>query len=294
MHASKSTPVGPSRVRLGLIGDNIARSQSPRLHRLAGRMCGLDVSYASLIPADLVMNFDQVFERCRTDGFRGVNITYPYKETVIDKVRIDDATVRALGACNTILFEQDGPRGFNTDSSGFASAFVGAFGSVAPGRVTMAGAGGVGKAIAFALGKLGATHLALVDPDQSKSAALAASLAAYFPNLDISRPETLAEAVDGADGLVNSTPIGMVGHDGNVFDGLDLKHSRWAFDAVYTPVETPFLAAARTAGAEILSGYELFFHQGVHAFRLFTGQEPDEGALRTAMLAPEQSDAGRA
>jgi shikimate dehydrogenase len=282
------------RIRLGLIGDNIARSRSPRLHRMAGSMCGLDVSYASLIPADLEMDFDAVFERCRAEGFRGINITYPYKETVLDKVKVDDPAVRALGACNTILFEPDGARGYNTDSSGFASAFLAAFGNVSPGRVAMAGAGGVGKAIAIALGRLGASHLALIDPDQSKSEALATSLTAHFPDLEVSRPKTLAEAVDGADGLINCTPIGMVGHDGNVFDGLDLRHSRWAFDAVYTPVETRFLAAARTAKAEILSGYELFFHQGVQAFRLFTGQEPVEAALRAAMLVPEHSEAGRA
>lgn len=277
-------------IRLGLIGDNIARSQSPRLHRLAGRMCGLDVRYEPLIPADLGLNFADVFERCKTGGFRGINVTYPYKERVVSQVRIDDPLVKALGACNTVIFEEDGPRGFNTDSSGFASAFANAFGNVSPGRVAMAGAGGVGKAIAFALGKLGATQLAVVDPDRAKSEALAISLTHHFPNLTVQRPGTLGEAVEGADGLINSTPIGMVGHPGNVFGEVKIAHCRWAFDAVYTPVETQFLKAAQKGGIEILSGYELFFYQGVHAFRLFTGHDVDEDALRAALLEPESME----
>lgn len=274
-------------IRLGLIGDNIARSQSPRLHRLAGRMCGLDVGYESLIPADLGLNFTDVFERCRTGGFQGINVTYPYKERVVGQVRINDPLVKALGACNTVIFEEDGPRGFNTDSSGFASAFSNAFGDVSPGRVAMAGAGGVGKAIAFALGKLGATQLAVVDPDRAKSEALTVSLTRHFPNLSVLRPDTLSEAVEAADGLINSTPIGMVGHPGDVFGKVEIEHCRWAFDAVYTPVETQFLKAAQKAGIEILSGYELFFYQGVHAFHLFTGCNVDEDALRAALLEPE-------
>lgn len=274
-------------IRLGLVGDNITRSQSPRLHRLAGRMCGLDVDYAPLIPSDLGLNFTDVFELCRTSRYRGINVTYPYKERVVARLRIDDPLVKALGACNTVIFEEDGPRGFNTDSSGFVSGFSNAFGNVSPGRVAMAGAGGVGKAIAFALGRLGATQLAVVDPDRAKSKALANSLTRHFPNLSVLRPDTLSEAVEGADGLINSTPIGMVGHLGNVFGEVKIEHCRWAFDAVYTPVETQFLKAAQKAGIEILSGYELFFYQGVHAFHLFTGQDVDEDTLRAALLEHE-------
>lgn len=277
-------------IRLGLIGDNISRSQSPRLHRLAGRLCSLEVSYDPLIPADLGLNFADLFERCRAGFFRGINITYPYKETVMDRVRIDDPLVRALGACNTVIFEKDGPRGFNTDSSGFAAAFSNAFGKVSPGRVAMAGAGGVGKAIAFALAKLGATNLAIVDPDPARYEALAVSLKRHFPGLSVARPATLGEAIEGADGLINATPIGMEGYTGNVFAELPIGGCQWAFDAVYTPVETEFLKEARDAGVEVLPGYELFFYQGVHAFRLFTGQDVDQDALRAALLEPESID----
>lgn len=277
-------------IRLGLIGDNIARSQSPRLHRLAGRMCGLEISYEPLIPADLRLDFADVFENCRTGGFQGLNVTYPYKEVVVGRLRIDEPLAKALGACNTVLFQGGAPRGFNTDCTGFASAFENAFGKTSPGCVAMAGAGGVGKAIAFALGKLGATNVAVFDPDRAKAEALAASLKPLFPQLTVTLPVTLAEAVEIADGVINSTPLGMVGHPGSAFTGMALGHCQWAFDAVYTPVETHFLKTARAAGVETLSGYELFFYQGVHAFTLFTGCEVDERELRAALLGPEAID----
>lgn len=271
-------------VRLGLIGDNISRSQSPRLHRLAGKLCGLDVTYDRLIPGDMGLSFDAVFERCAREGFRGINITYPYKEKAIAKVRIDDPLVRAIGAVNTVLFEPGGPRGFNTDYSGFIAAYREAFGEAAPGPVCMIGAGGVGKAIAFGLATLGVEDLRLVERDIPKAEALARSLRAARPGLHVTVTSATEDAAAGARGLVNSTPVGMVGHDGTPIDKAFMRSAAWAFDAVYTPVDTQFLRDAETAGLKVMSGYRLFFHQGVEAFRLFCGLEVDQSALRSGLL----------
>lgn len=273
-------------IQLGLIGDNIRRSKSPLLHRLAGELCGLDVRYEPLIPADLGLDFDAAFARCAESGYRGINVTYPYKEQVFARLAIGDAQTRSVAACNTVLFGEGAPQGFNTDCTGFAAAFRANFSNSAPGRVAMAGAGGVGKAIAFALAGLGAEELAIFDPDRRKGEALAAALR-QSANLPVRLAPSVQEAMDGAAGLVNSTPLGMVGHPGSAFPTDTLKSARWAFDAVYTPVETEFLIAARATGLSILSGYELFFHQGVDAFRIFTGVEVDQPALRAALLRPE-------
>src|SRR5690606_31125801 len=104
-------------IRLGLIGDHIARSQSPRLHVLAGRLCDLDVTYDRLIPADMGMDFDAVFDRCAHEGYRGINVTYPYKETVVARLEVPDPLTAAIGACNTVLFGGERPQGHNTDFS---------------------------------------------------------------------------------------------------------------------------------------------------------------------------------
>lgn len=276
-----------SAIRLGLIGDNIARSKSPLLHRLAGELCGLTVTYERLIPADLGRDFDSVFEQCRAGGFRGINITYPYKEKVVAKLEIDDPVVRAMAACNTVVFDGSRTRGENTDYTGFIAAFRNTFGLAMPGVVAMAGAGGVGKAIGFALGGLGASGLTLFDRDRPKAQALAASLGPVFPHLQVRVAASIEEAAFGADGLINCTPLGMVGYGGTAIPRETIGGQNWAFDAVYTPVETPFVLDARAAGLEVMSGYELFFYQGVNAFTIFTGRSINETALRKALLRAE-------
>lgn len=271
-------------IRLGLIGDNLAGSQSPRLHRIAGRLCRLDVTYDPLVPAALGQDFDAVFRRCQEDGYRGLNITYPYKETVVSRLAVDDPVVRAVAACNTVVFEASGARGFNTDYSGFIAAYRESFGEISPGKVAVAGAGGVGRAIAFALAQLGATELRLFDSTEAKAQALKASLASRFAGLRVEIPGSISDAASGADGLVNCTPAGMAGVGGTAIPSSVIGAQRWAFDAVYTPVETIFLRNARAAGLALMTGYELFFHQAVDAFHAFTGRRVDPHLLRRELL----------
>ncbi len=275
-----------ARVKLGLIGGNIKASRSPALHRIAGRLAGLEVSYDLLIPAELGLTFAEVLEKCADEGYRGVNVTYPFKEAVVARVQVADANIRRLGAVNTVLFTPEGAQGFNTDYSGFAAAYRARFGAVAPGRVVLIGAGGVGRAIGFALALLGAQEVRILDRDASKAQSLAEGLAAIgagAPRVVLARD--VAEALHGADGVVNATPVGMVGYGGTPVPG-DLWPGRaWAFDAVYTPVDTQFTVEAAAAGVNVLSGYELFFYQGVQAFEIFTGHSVDAQAqLRAGLL----------
>ena len=275
-------------IRLGLIGDNIARSKSPLLHVEAGRLCGLDVSYERLVPANMGLPFEAVFERCRDGGFRGINVTYPYKARVVPLVRIDGPEVSRIGACNTVLFSGDRAEGFNTDYSGFIAAYRSVFGGRDPGTVAMAGAGGVGKAIAFALAALRCPRLRLHDPHESRATALARSIGAAVAGMAVEVCGSIGEAADGADGLVNCTPLGMAGQPGTAVPAALMARAAWAFDAVYTPVETEFLNDARNAGLEVMSGHELYFHQGVDAFRLFTGRDVDQGRLRHVLAQTER------
>lgn len=271
-------------VRLGLIGDNIKRSKSPLLHRLAGTMCGLDVTYEPLIPADMGLDFDAVFARCVDEGFHGVNITFPYKETVVSRLKIEDPRVKAIGACNTVLFGQGEPVGLNTDYTGFMGAFRASNVGATPGAVAMAGAGGVGKAVAFGLAELGATELRIYDRDTARANGLADALRDSGSAMKVIVAESIEAAVERTDGLVNCTPLGMNGIPGTAIAGDLMRGQRWAFDAVYTPVDTQFLVEARDAGIATISGYELFFHQAVDAFKAFTGKDVDTDALRDALV----------
>lgn len=271
-------------LQLGLIGDNIARSRSPLLHRLAGQQNGVDVSYDRLVPKDLGRDFDDVFAECAAGRYRGINVTYPYKEIAAGKVQVDDPRVRAIGAVNTVIFGEDGPKGFNTDHSGFMAAYRHVLGEKPTGTVLMIGTGGVGRAVAFGLAGLGTRTLRLVDRDSAKAEALAAALQTVAPDMDISIWISAEKAASGASGLINCTPVGMVGYDGTPLEAGAMPGADWAFDAVYTPTDTQFLTGAAAAGLAIISGWELFFYQGVHAWALFSGLGLDEAGLRASLL----------
>ena len=273
---STITAAATNSVKLGLIGDNIIQSKSPRLHRTAGQLTGLDVTYDRLIPKDMGLSFDEVFELARASGFRGINITYPYKEVVTSKVTVSDPLLRGIGAVNTVVFDSDGPKGFNTDYTGFMNAYRSVRGTEQLGVVCLIGTGGVGKAVAFGLIGLGAQAIHCVDLDPAKAASLADTLVALGSQTRIEVFGDAVAAVDGADGIINCTPLGMVGIGGSPLPDDAMQGAAWVFDAVYTPVDTQFLQDAQRAGLTVISGYELFFGQGVDAWKIFTGIEIGE------------------
>ncbi len=281
------------RLRLGLIGDSIAPSRSPALHRICGTLAGIEVRYDLLMPPALGRSFEDVLaEALRTrDGF---NVTLPYKERVLPHLALPDRAVARIGAVNTVCTHAgtgERPEGHNTDHTGFVAAWRAAFGAGAAGRVALFGAGGVGKAIGFALLGLGAAEIRIIDPDATKVRALVAALNAAaaeagYPPTALAAPPG---ALGGADGVVNATPLGMTGHPGSPLpEGVPFPRGAWAFDAVYTPAETPFRARALAARAAFLPGWELFLHQGLDAFRLFSGVSIDTPAeVRRRLLSAD-------
>lgn len=253
-------------LRLGLIGGNITESRSPALQIVCGLSVGLNVSYDLLIPDEQGLSLESMLQRCEAAGFDGVNVTYPYKEEVLNFVPAGEPVVAALGASNTIRFSETGMSAWNTDYTGFIAAYRAHFGETCPGRVLMIGAGGVGRAIAFALVALGASEIMLHDTDADKANTLAKAVKA-----EICSEQRLVN-LTGFDGVINCTPLGMAGREGSPLP-LGVKgQPRWAFDAVYTPENTVFRAQTETLGADFLSGYELYFNQGIQGFQIFSGQ----------------------
>jgi len=281
-----------AKVRLGLIGDNIAASHAPRLHVLAGALHGIEVRYDLLVPDDLGLGFDALFERCADGGYHGINVTHPYKERAAARVVVENPLLRAMGAMNLVRFDPDRPRGFNTDHSGFVAAYRAKFGLELPGIVCQVGAGGAGRAIGFALVGLGAEAIRVVDVDGDRARTLAGALRSAYPGLEATAVERLEEAAAGARGLVNCSPVGMVGHDGTPIPREYMQGAAWAFDAVYTPIDTRFLTDAAATGLDALGGYELFFHQGADGIEIFLGRPVDRVRLRKALGEPGPAPPG--
>lgn len=275
-------------IQLGLIGEGISKSSAPRLHEFLGKLHGLPVSYIRIDSHETPdFDFPEALKTCGDNGFRGVNVTHPFKERVRSLIDVPDPAVARIGAINTVVFDADPPRGFNTDYTGFHGAFRHRFGDTAPGKVLIVGTGGVGKAMAFALARLGASGIWLYDIDTGRADGLSRTLGDAGIDAAVIGGEDFHSAVQAADGLINGTPIGMWTNPGNPFPTEAIGGQRWAFDAVYTPMETEFLEAARARSLDIMSGYDLFLFQGFDAFEIFTGVSVDPTEAMAKFPPPE-------
>jgi shikimate dehydrogenase len=272
-----ATATKAQRMLLGLIGAPIAHSASPAMHEAAARAAGFEAHYHLIEVAgagrtDLAVMLEGV---CRL-GFTGVNVTFPYKEAVVGLLNRLSPEADAIGAVNTVVVEDGALVGHNTDASGFATAYRSLKRNDGDRPVAIIGAGGVGRAIAFALTACGVTRLRLFDLDRDKAAALARLLER---RADIEIVGSVAAAVEGAAGIVNGTPLGMLPNRDTPVPPALIDASQWVADAVYHPLWTPLLLAAKKNGATVMTGRELAINQALDAFRLFTGVEPSEQAM---------------
>ncbi len=260
---------------LGLIGSGIQASLTPALHEHEADAQGLRCLYRLIDLDRLGLDGDalpELLAAAERMGFTGLNITYPCKQTVIPLLHALSDEARALGAVNTVVL-RDGRRvGHNTDCSGFADNVRRHFGDFAGTRVVQLGAGGAGAAVAHATLTLGARHLALFDIDTARAERLAADLAARFGAGRVAVIADPAAAVAEADGLVNTTPVGMTKFPGLPLDAALLRPALFVADIVYVPIETALLAAARARGCRTLDGGGMAVAQAAEAFRLFTGR----------------------
>jgi len=257
-------------MRLGLIGKGIMNSSSPDLHTRLGELIGIPTTY-DLFDAN-EMSIDSLESQVRkvmAEGYRGVNVTYPFKEKAVRLATHASEGARLVGSANTLIFAGGEIRAENTDFSGFISGYRATLGDRSPGRVLLIGTGGVGKAAAFGLAKLGAEDIVLLDLDEAKSRQLAHELqVAGFAASTITL-EALEETVAECSGLVNCTPIGHEKSPGCPLPKELIEARHWVFDAVYIPAVTEFIAAAKVAGAQVMSGVSLFVFQGIDAFKFF-------------------------
>ncbi|HEX8755177.1 MAG TPA: shikimate dehydrogenase [Steroidobacteraceae bacterium] len=272
-----------SRCLLGLIGSGIQASKSPALHEAEAAAQGFQCRYELLDLDQLGVGIEHLpvlLAEAERRGFAGLNITYPCKQAVIPFLHELSPQARALGAVNTVHFTGGRRIGYNTDASGFAESFRRDMAGAATDTVAQVGAGGAGAATAFALLELGTRRLRLVDIEFSRAESLAMSLASQFPDREIRPSRRVEEAVCGADGIVNATPMGMARHPGSAVSAALLQPGLWVADIVYFPLSTELLQAARAAGCRTLDGGGMAVYQAVSAFGIFTGRAADAGRMR--------------
>ncbi len=273
----------PGSVLLGLIGAAIGLSRSPALYQRECAAQGVTCIYRLIDLDPLGLDASALPELLRAAeqfGFAGLNITFPCKQAVISHLDSLSADARALGAVNTVVLG-DGQRfGHNTDWFGYAEAFRSEMQGVAFRRVVQFGTGGAGSAVTYALLKLGAGRVDLVDTDPARAAATAGQMAAVFGAERVGVAADPQAAVAAADGVVNATPVGMAKFPGTPFPTAWLRRDHWVSEIIYFPLETELLRAARALGCRTIDGSGMNVFQAAEAFRLFTGLEPDMARMR--------------
>ena len=267
----------------GLIGYPIAHSAAPAMHERAAAVLGVRCHYQLIeVKAAGRDELHAMLEGVRRLGFAGVNVTFPYKEAVIELLDDLSPDARAIGAVNTIVVDGTRLVGYNTDASGFVRAIAPLLATVPRGPIALIGAGGVGKAIAFALASQKVSDLRIFDSEPARAEKLAALLAKHG-GARVAR--SVEDALDGATGLVNGTPVGMLPNRDTPVPASLLRENLWVADAVYSPLITPLLAAAQAKGARIMTGRELAIYQAADAFELFTGLAPSTEVMGEAFDA---------
>ncbi|MBL26548.1 MAG: shikimate dehydrogenase [Rhodospirillaceae bacterium] len=258
----------------GVIGWPIAHSRSPRLHNFWLEHYGIDGAYLPL-----AVNPDRLIQALRALpilGFRGVNVTIPHKETTMAAVDAVDPLARRVGAVNTVIVREDGTLfGTNTDVFGFIENLRQEAPQWEPaaGPAVVLGAGGAARGVCVALIDAGVTEIRLVNRTKSRADALASSLGGACRVSTFAWDNRQAALPDAAL-LVNTTALGMEGHEPLGLELGPLPSTAVVTDIVYVPLETPLLAKAKASELATVDGLGMLLHQARPGFASWFGVEP--------------------
>jgi shikimate dehydrogenase len=277
---------------VGLIGHPLEHSVSPAFQQAAFDHHGLDVRYEKWETPE--GELAARVERLREDSVLGANVTIPCKEKIIPFLDELSDTAARIGAVNTIVNRTGRLMGFNTDVEGFITSLrQDANYRLRNRKVVVLGAGGVARAVVFALLNEEVTSVTVFNRSVERARSLVRSFARSAGRIPLAAPpwtelETSSEVQD-CDLLVNCTSLGMRygATEAESPLGADLiPKDALVYDLVYNPEETPFLREAKKAGAETLGGLSMLVHQGAASFELWTGKSaPVDIMLRTAREA---------
>lgn len=252
----------------GVIGWPIAHSKSPLIHRFWLGKLGIDGDYSRFpVAPERLGDFVRAMPAM---GLRGVNVTIPHKVAVLDLLDDIDDTALSVGAANTLKVFPDGRiGGVNTDVEGIYFACLD---RDIPGQdVIILGSGGAARAAIGAAACLGAKGITIVARNQAAAAAMLQ--AAGQPGLVLPWEDGIPAAPD-ARLLFNATSLGMAGQPPLNLDLAGLPDGCTVFDAVYTPLDTPLLTAARARGLRTIDGLTMLIGQAASAFEIFFGVAP--------------------
>ena len=280
-------------VRLGVFGDPVEHSLSPKMQNAALNQCKIDLQYARfhISPDELREAIDLI----RKLEFVGVNLTIPHKIAALSMVDIAEENAKRIGAINVVKVEGGKLHGFNTDGRGFARAIREEFSvDLRDLRVMILGAGGAARAIALQCAKENPERLVIANRTLEKAQKLADELRDFFSGPRVLGPVARLQAVSleetairfqigNVDLVVNATPVGLNRGDPSPIPARLLAPHLMIYDTIYSAERTPLVSAAIEAGARATNGLSMLLHQGALAFEIWFQREAPIEVMRKAI-----------
>jgi shikimate dehydrogenase len=268
-----------------VLGKPIHHSLSPAIHNAAIQAKGLNFIYAAFE----VDNIEWAITGMRGLGIRGYSITIPHKVSALALADEVDPVAASIGSINTLVNTEGILRGYNTDGIGAMRAVESAGIKLAGSEVTILGSGGAARAIACTLAAksdLSKLNILGVIEDEVRSlTAHVAKQASARVEGQMLNEDTLKKSLENTRLLIHCSPVGMHPKvDDTLVPSKCLASPLVVFDVVYNPMETRLLREAKAKKCRVISGVEMFIHQAVAQFELFTGQNAPEAIMRKVVL----------
>ena len=282
-------------LRLGLIGDPVAHSFSPRFQQAALDALHIPARY-ELWHTPMPQLIERVRSLCEPDCL-GANVTIPYKEAVLPLLDKVDPLAARIGAVNTIVNRHDYLHGYNTDAQGLIRALrehnigtVQADGliSLTGYTVVLLGAGGAARAAAFALVAATVSRLIIVNRHLERAQRLAADVQPFYDgHIFCLSDSSLLVPPHRASIIINTTSLGMHEEVSPLPAEVLARFApdTFVYDTIYNPIQTHLLCQANTIGLRTANGLSMLLHQGALSFFLWTGQEAPLDIMRTALYS---------
>ena len=264
-----------------VVGYPIDHSLSPLMHNASMKSLNFDGIYLALnINPDDVVETLPVMKKI---GFKGINLTIPHKEIVYSHLETLDESAKLFKSVNTILFEDDEIKGFNTDGYGFLKALGSSFGKeIDNDKVFILGCGGAGRTVALQSTKSKAESIWLADIDEDKILKLKDEILSLDPTMKIYYSLNLDEQIDGCKDsnlIIQASPVGMKENEKSLFPSCAFNNNQRVFDLIYMYPETSFMKNAKQSGAEAANGLGMLLYQGEKAFRIWTNCEANQDVM---------------
>ena len=268
----------------GLLGYPLGHSLSPLMHNAALRALKINAEYKLFaLPPQKLGDF---LRDSLQSNIRGLNVTIPYKEKVLDLCLLDEnsAYLKQVKAVNTLVKTDGLWKAFNTDIAGFSRHLKEHF-SPFNKKAAILGAGGAARAVAYVLANSGVKEMVIFDIDRAKSQGIVNMICSLFPGFPVLTVDSIGELnIRQKDLLINATPIGLKKTDPSLVKREMLHKNLFVYDLIYNPAQTKLLTLAGQAGAKFTNGLGMLLYQGALSFEYFTGKKAPLGLMRRALI----------